>query len=278
MDPQKKRELEQLAVKVRIGIVDQLKFFGVGHIGGCLSIADTIAVLYGDIMRYDPSDPKKADRDKLVISKGHTGPAQYAALAIKGFFPYDTLYTLNRGGTILPSHCDRNKTPGVDMTTGSLGQGSSLAVGMALGDKLKGRDSRTFLICGDGEINEGQFWEAMMFTAAKKVNNLVVMIDNNKKQLDGTTEEVLDIGDIRAKMEAFGFETRQIDGNDIEALHSSLSETGKTGKPTAIILDTIKGKGIPEVESTYANHSMTVTAENGERWLAHLNEEYARIG
>ncbi len=278
MDREMKLELSKLAAKIRIGIIDQLKSFGVGHIGGSLSIADTLAVLYGDVMKYDPANPDDPDRDKLVMSKGHTGPALYSALAIKGFFPYDMLYTLNRGGTNLPSHCDRNKTPGVDMTTGSLGQGSSLALGMALGDKLKGRSSRTFLICGDGEINEGQFWEAMMFAGAKKVDNLVVMVDYNKKQLDGTTKEVLDLGDIEAKLRAFGLDAMTIDGNDIEQLYNALKETGKKGIPTAIVLDTVKGKGIPEVENTYANHSMTVTEEIGNRWLEHLRAEYERLG
>ena len=278
MDQKKKLELSKFATEIRMAIVDQLKTFGVGHIGGCLSIADTIAVLYGDVMKYDPQNPDWADRDKLVMSKGHAGPAVYAALALKGFFPYDMLHTLNQGGTHLPSHCDRNKTPGIDMTTGSLGQGSSLAIGMALGDKLKGRDSRTFLICGDGEINEGQFWEAVMFAGAKKINNLVIMVDNNKKQLDGTTEEVLNIGDICEKLQAFGLDARRIDGNNIEELYNSLKETGTNGKPTALVLDTVKGKGIAEVENTYANHSMTVTKETGDKWMAELQAEYDRLG
>ena len=171
------KELNDFALDIRIATVDCLRSRGFGHIGGSLSIADLLAVLYGSVMRYDPKNPRWPERDKLVCSKGHAGPGVYAALALKGFFPYEELKTLNIPGTNLPSHCDRNKTPGIDMTTGSLGQGTSLAVGIALGDKLKGRDSRTFLIVGDGEADEGQVWEAAMFTAAKKVTNLMWFID-----------------------------------------------------------------------------------------------------
>ena len=160
MTQELKLELQRFALQIRIGILEQLKARGFGHIGGSLSVADALAVLYGSVMRVDAENSTREARDKLVCSKGHAGPAVYAALALKGFFPYDELKTLNQPGTRLPSHCDRNKTPGVDMTTGSLGQGTSLAVGMALGDKLKGLDSRTFLIVGDGEANEGQVWEA----------------------------------------------------------------------------------------------------------------------
>ena len=195
LDNQLEKELQRFALEVRIGAVEEFKARGFGHVGGSLSIADAVAVLYGAVMKYDPKNPKMEDRDKLICSKGHAGPAIYAALGLKGFFPYEDIKTLNQPGTNFPSHCDRKKTPGIDMTTGSLGQGTSLAVGMALGDKLKGRSSRTFLIVGDGEINEGQVWEAAMFTAAKKVTNLVWLIDNNKKQLDGYTEDILNGAD-----------------------------------------------------------------------------------
>ena len=158
------------------------------------------------------------------------------------------------------------------MTTGSLGQGTSLATGMALGDKLKGRDSRTFLIVGDGEINEGQVWEAAMFCAAKKLNNIVWMVDNNKKQLDGYTKDILDTGDLHAKFAAFGFDTVTIDGNDIEQLYDALTKKSED-KPIAIIMDTVKGKGIKEVEETFGNHSMTVKPETGDKWIAQLKSE-----
>ena len=217
MNANSKRELKVFATEIRIALLEEMKDRGFGHIGGSLSICDLLAVLYGKVMNYKVEDPKWMDRDKLVCSKGHAGPAVYATLALKGFFPKEELATLNRPGTKLPSHCDKNKTVGVDCTTGSLGQGTSQAVGMALGDKLKGRPSRTFLIVGDGEINEGQCWEAAMFTAAKKVNNLVWIVDDNKKQLDGPTAEVLPLGDLRAKFESFGFDAVRIPGRRASA-------------------------------------------------------------
>lgn len=272
MTEEKKNELQRLALKIRIGIVEELKARGFGHIGGSFSIADALAVLYGSVMRYDPKNPAWEQRDKLVCSKGHAGPAVYAALALKGFFPYEQLVTLNQPHTNLPSHCDRNKTPGVDMTTGSLGQGTSLAVGMAMGDMLKGLDSRTFLIVGDGEANEGQVWEAAMFTAAKKVTSLTWLIDNNKKQLDGYTKDVLNPFDFEEKFRAFGFEAISIDGNDIEQLENALTRR-PIDKPIAIILNTVKGKGVEEVENTMGNHSMTPPPEAFDRWLTELNRK-----
>ena len=272
LNSQLEKELRRFALKIRIGTIEEFKARGFGHIGGSLSIADALAVLYGAVMKFDPRKPQMEDRDKLVCSKGHAGPAVYAALALKGFFPYEDLRTLNQPGTNFPSHCDRKKTPGIDMTTGSLGQGTSLAVGMALGDRMKGRNCKTYLIVGDGEIDEGQVWEAAMFTVAKKVTNLVWMIDNNKKQLDGYTKKVLDSGDLREKFEAFGFEAVRITGNDIEQLYSVLTKKA-LDRPLAIILDTIKGKGIKEVEEAKGNHSMTVPEETYNRWLAGLRKE-----
>ncbi len=277
LDSGMKKDLQKLALKIRIGAVEEFKARGFGHVGGSLSVADVLAVLYGAVMKVDPKDPKMEGRDKLVCSKGHAGPAVYAALAIKGFFPYEDIKTLNQPGTDFPSHCDRNKTPGIDMTTGSLGQGTSLAVGMAMGDKIKGRDSRTFLIVGDGEIDEGQVWEAAMFTAGKKVNNLVWLIDNNKKQLDGYTEDILDTGDLRAKFEAFGFDAVRIDGSDLDQLYDALTKQAGE-KPIAVILDTVKGKGVKEVEETMSNHSMTMPEETYDQWLAELNSELDALG
>lgn len=274
MDQNKREELEKFAVQIRIGTVEAIKSRGFGHIGGSLSICDVLAVLYGDILNIDPQDPKKPDRDKVVCSKGHAGPALYATLALKGYFPYDDIKTLNQPGTNFPSHCDRNKTPGIDMTTGSLGQGSSLAVGMAMGDKLKGRDSKTYLIVGDGEIDEGQVWEAAMLTAAKKVTNVIWLIDNNKKQLDGYTKDILDTFDLRKKFEVFGFDAVRIDGNDVGEIYDALSkEPGE--KPMAIVLDTIKGKGVKEVEETMSNHSMNVPEETFDRWIDQLKGDLA---
>jgi len=272
LDINLKKELERLALEIRIGAVEEFKARGFGHIGGALSVADALAVLYGAVLNVDPKNPLWEDRDKLVCSKGHAGPAVYAALAIKGFFPYEELKTLNQPGTNLPSHCDRKKTPGIDMTTGSLGQGTSLAVGMALGDRLKGRPGRTYLIVGDGELNEGQAWEAAMFSAAKKVTNLVWLIDHNKKQLDGYTQDILDSGNLRLKFEAFGFDAVSIDGNNLEQLYMTLSKDVQD-RPLAVIMHTTKGKGIEEVEETMANHSMAMTEETYDRWLWELKRQ-----
>ena len=267
MNNQEKKDLRIFAAQIRIALLEELKARGFGHVGGSLSICDLLAVLYGKVMNYKPEDPKWADRDKVVSSKGHAGPALYATLALKGFFPMDELKTLNRPGTNLPSHCDKNKTIGIDCTTGSLGQGTSQAVGMALGDKLKGRPSRTFLIVGDGEIDEGQCWEAAMFTAGKKLTNLVWIVDDNKKQLDGPTEEIMPQFDLRAKLEAFGFEALRVKGNDVEALYEALTRK-PADKPIAIVMDNIKGSGVKAVEETAANHSMTVNAETWDSFIA----------
>lgn len=269
LEDNRRKELQQFARKIRIGAVEEFKALGFGHVGGSLSIADVLAVLYGAVMNYDPENPSMEGRDKLVCSKGHAGPAVYAALGLKGFFPYENIRTLNQPGTSFPSHCDRKQTPGIDMTTGSLGQGTSLAVGMALGDRLKGRDCRTYLIVGDGELNEGQVWEAAMFTAAKKVTNLVWLVDNNKKQLDGYTRDILDTGDLRKKFEAFGFEAVRIDGHDVTQLYETLTGERKD-RPLAVILDTIKGKGVKEVETAIGNHSMSMPEETYDRWLEEL--------
>lgn len=278
MEQAKKKELQALAVRIRLAALEAIHSLGSGHLGGALSIADVLAVLYGEEMKYDPQNPQWPDRDKLVCSKGHAGPAVYGTLAVKGFFPYEELKTLNRPGTRLPSHCDRNKTPGVDMTTGSLGQGTSLAAGMALGDRIKGRPSRTFLLVGDGESNEGQVWEALAFAAAKQVSNLVVLLDWNKRQLDGYTDDVLPMGDYVAKFNAFGFDTVKVDGNDVEAVAAALARTRKGGdKPYAIVLDTVKGAGIREVADMPMNHSISVNDDQYGRWTAQLQAELAEL-
>ena len=259
--------LKHFALEIRIALLEEMKARGFGHIGGSLSVCDLLAVLYGKVMNYRVDDPAWPDRDKLVCSKGHAGPAVYATLALKGFFPVEELKTLNRPGTNLPSHCDRNKTPGVDCTCGSLGQGTSQAVGIALGDRLKGRPSRTYLVVGDGEIDEGQCWEAAMFTAGKKLTNLVWIVDENKKQLDGPTEEILPQFDLRAKLEAFGFDAVRVKGNDVDALCEALTKQ-PGDRPIAIVMDNIKGSGVKAVEETASNHSMTVPAETWDSFIA----------
>ena len=270
-------ELKRFAAEIRIATLEEIKSRGFGHLGGSLSICDLLAVLYGKVMRYDPWNPKWPERDKLVPSKGHAGPAIYATLALKGFFPKEELLTLNQPGTNLPSHCDKNKTPGIDCTTGSLGQGTSQAVGMALGDHLKGRSSsRTYLIVGDGELNEGQCWEAAMFTAARRVRNLIWIIDDNKKQLDGTTEEILPQFDIRAKFEAFGFEALRVKGNDINGIHHAL--TLPIGdKPRAIVLDNVKGLGVKAVEEMEFNHSVTASPEIWDDYIAAVQADLDKL-
>ena len=278
MDISRKNELNALAVQIRMALLEAIHSLGSGHIGGALSIADVLAVLYGGEMRVDPRNPQWPERDKLVVSKGHAGPAVYGTLAVKGFFPYEELKTLNRPHTRLPSHCDRNKTPGVDMTTGSLGQGTSLACGMAMGDKLKGRDSRIFLIVGDGESDEGQVWEAFSFAAAKKLDNLVVLLDWNKRQLDGWTDDVMPMGDYVEKFRAFGFDTVKVDGNDVEALSEALAHTRTgNGKPFAIVMDTVTGYGIKDVAETVMNHSLPVSDEQYAKWMAELKSELAAL-
>ena len=278
MESSEKKALQAFAVRIRMALVEAIHSIGSGHVGGALSIADVLAVLYGREMNIRPEDPQWPDRDYLVVSKGHAGPAVYGTLALKGYFPYEELKTLNQGGTRLPSHCDRNKTPGVDVTTGSLGQGTSQAVGLALGNRLKGRKNRVFLIVGDGELDEGQCWEAFAFAAAHKLSNLAVLIDWNKKQLDGRVDEVLPLGNIAAKMEAFGFDTVQVDGGDVEAIAAALERTRQGGdKPYAIVLDTVKGHGIAEAENTEMNHSMPINDERYARWMGELQADLAAL-
>ena len=272
------KSLRSFAAKIRIAALDAIHSIGTGHLGGAMSICEVLSVLYGREMKYKVEDPKWPQRDKLVCSKGHAGPAVYGTLALKGFFPYEELKTLNASDTRLPSHCDKNKTPGVDMTTGSLGQGTSLACGMALADKLQGYDSRTFLIVGDGETNEGQVWEAFTFAAAHKLSNLVVMIDWNKRQLDGFCEDIYPAANFHEKMAAFGFHTVTINGNDIEAVEQALEATRAGGeKPWAIVLDTVKGAGIEDVVNTAANHSMSVGDAAYEKWTAELRQLVAEL-
>lgn len=276
MDAQRKRELEDFAYEIRIACVDEFKSLGFGHVGGSLSVVDLLSVLYKEVMQIDPQKPSWPERDKLVCSKGHAGPAIYATLALKGYFPMEMLHTLNKPGTKLPSHCDRSKTPGIDMTTGSLGQGTSMALGQALGDKLKGRSSRTFLITGDGELNEGQVWEAAMLAVARKVDNLYWFVDENKKQLDGETDDILPMGDIAAKFAAFGCDTQRIVGGDVEAIYEAIEKAAKVkDKPHVIVLDTIKGAGVKQIEQTAANHSMAVKAEVFDGWIEELKQARA---
>ena len=257
MDNQELKKIKVMAAKIRLDVLELLKHRGYGHMGGSLSIVELMAVLYEKVLHIDPKNPKMEDRDMLVLSKGHSGPAWYAALAEKGFFEKEKLLTLNDGGTMLPSHPDRIKTPGVDMTTGSLGQGTSSAAGIALGQKMKGSKRFTYLVVGDGELNEGQCWEAFMFIAAKKLNNCIVFIDDNKKQLDGYTKDILNPFDYVKKMEAFGFFVQKVKGDDVEAIYNAIEKAKQnTESANCIVLDSIKGQGVKYFEELMGNHSV----------------------
>ena len=273
MDPKLLQQIKVFATTARIETMKEFKTRTFGHVGGAMSIADTLAVLYESVMKYDPKNPTWEDRDKLVCSKGHAGPTLYSILALKGFFPLEWLSTLNIPGTRLPSHCDRNQTPGVDMTTGSLGQGMSTAIGMCLGDKIQGRDSYTFLIVGDGELNEGQIWEGAQFAGHHKMDHLIAFCDYNKKQLDGYTADILDQKDIGAKFASFGWDAQQVNGQDAEAVYEAIMKAKATpGKPHMIVLDTIKGAGVKAVEEMSSNHHIVVSAELADQAIADLEK------
>lgn len=260
MNSSRETEVKEFARQIRIEALRALGNLGFGHVGGAMSVADVIAVLYGGEMNVDPKNPKKRDRDQLVLSKGHSGPALYAALALRGFFPKEELATINTGGTILPSHCDRNKTPGVDMSTGSLGQGMSTGIGIALAQKMDQIPARTFVILGDGECDEGQVWEGAMFAAQNKLSNLIVFVDNNNQQLDGYLKDICDLGDIRKKFEDFGWHATECDGHDVAAISEQIAQAGKD-RPNVIVLHTKKGKGCTFAEGILYNHHMTFTKE-----------------
>ena len=261
---------EKFSKEIRRNTLRCLHSQGSGHVGGCMSIVDVLAVLYGKHMDVDPADPKKVDRDKLVLSKGHAGPALYATLALKGFFPVEWLDTLNKLGTRLPSHVNINLTPGVDMTAGSLGQGLSCACGLALGLKAQGINKHVYVITGDGELQEGQNWEGAMF-AANKGLNVIVLVDNNKLQIDGATKDVMNVEDIEAKFAAFGFGTQRVDGHDHKALDKAISQAKRRKGPQCIVMDTLKGKGVSFYEQMGAGvHSTNVTDEQYENALKEL--------
>jgi len=259
---QKYHELEELAAKIRLDTLCSIKKMGQGHLGGSFSIVELLAVLYGKQLRINPQDPQWADRDRLVLSKGHAGAALYSALANTGYFDRSWLWTINEGGTRLPSHPDRWKTPGVDATTGSLGQGTSMAAGIATGLRLAGKDNFVYLIVGDGELNEGQCWEAFQYIAHFKLNHCIVIIDDNKKQLDGPTKDILDPFDIQQKMTAFGFYTEKVPGADMQAIDEAIERCKAIeDQAVCIVLDSVKGQGVPFFEELDANHSVKFTTD-----------------
>ncbi|MFP3090066.1 transketolase [Treponema sp. TIM-1] len=265
-------DLQSKAKEIRKLTIEEIGTLGTGHIGGSMSIADLLALLYFHRMKVDPANPRWEDRDQLVVSKGHAGPAVYAALALKGFFPKEWLGTLNQGGTRLPSHCDRNLTPGIDMTAGSLGQGFSAALGIALGLRLDKKPSRVYTIIGDGESDEGQIWEGALFAAAQGLSNITAFTDYNKQQLDGYTKNILDLGDLRAKWAAFGWYTQEVDGHDLEALDGAIEKAlAQKDVPSMIIMNTIKGKGCFFAEGIEKNHSMAFNLEKAREAIAVLD-------
>ena len=272
------RDLREICKDIRCDIMTTIGHLGVGHIGGCLSVVEVLAVLYFQEMNIDPANPKMPGRDRLVCSKGHAGPAVYAALANRGYFPKSELLTLNQGGTHLPSHCDMNLTTGIDMTTGSLGQGFSCAVGVALGSKLAKDGATIYAIIGDGESQEGQIWEAAMFAAAKKLDNLIAFTDYNKLQIDDCVAKVNDIAPLDEKWAAFGWNVIEVeDGNDVDQVSEAVKHAKLglgSGKPTMVILNTKKGCGVKWIEDLgAANHNTNISEEQAQAAIAEIRGE-----
>ncbi len=274
MEANFKKQLEEIACKVRIGIIEGVHAAKAGHPGGSLSIAEILTYLYFKEMNIDPKDPKKPKRDRFVLSKGHAAPALYATLALRGFFPVDELITLRQIGSRLQGHPDMKNIPGVDMSTGSLGQGISTAVGMALSSKHFGDNYNVYTILGDGEIEEGQVWEAAMFAANKKLSNLTAFIDLNNLQIDGTIDEVNSAKPVDKKFEAFGWHVITIDGHDYDAIEAALAEAKTVDKPVAIIANTIKGKGVSYMENAVNWHG---AAPNDELYAVAMEELTAAL-
>ena len=265
-----KLALQKMAVEVRKGIVSSVHSAKAGHPGGSLSAADIFTYLYFEEMNIDPKDPKKEDRDRFVLSKGHTAPGLYSALANRGYFPVEDLLTLRHTGSYLQGHPDMKHIPGVDMSSGSLGQGLSAACGMALAGKMKQQDYRVYALCGDGEIEEGQIWEAAMFAGFRKLDNLCVIVDNNNLQIDGPIDEVCSPYPIDKKFESFHFHVINIDGNDFDEIKRAFDEARATkGMPTAIIAHTVKGKGVSYMENSVGWHGK---APNDEEYAVAMED------
>ncbi len=266
--------LRKKCMDVRANVITTIGTLGVGHIGGSLSIVDLLVVLYEKHMKIDPKNPKMSGRDRLIVSKGHAGPAVYAMLAEKGYFDKDWLLTLNQSNTNLPSHCDMNRTPGVDMTTGSLGQGFSCAMGVAKASKIRKDQATIYTIIGDGESQEGQIWEAAMFAAQQKLDNVIAFTDYNNMQIDGDLPDICDLSSLVDKWTAFGWNTVEIDGHDLEAIDLAITNAKKSDRPNMIILDTVKGKGVKFIEEMgFGNHSIPMTKEQMELALAEVKGE-----
>ena len=278
MTPEEKKNLRVTACRVRQGIIEGTFRAKSGHPGGSLSAADVITYLYFSRMRVDPSDPDRADRDRFVLSKGHAAPALYSVLAQRGFFPVEELKTLRHIGSRLQGHPNMNLTPGVDMSTGSLGQGVSAAAGMALGAKKQGKDLRVFTLLGDGEIEEGQVWEAMMFAHHYGLDNLCVIVDNNDLQIDGRIADVIDPYPIPDKFKAFGLNVVEIDGHDFDQIEDAFNKARATkGVPTAIIMKTLKGKGVSFMEDQAGWHGKAPNDEQYEQAMGELRKQLEEV-
>ena len=278
MDAALKKSLQKTATEVRIGIIESIHSAKAGHPGGSLSCADILTYLYFAHMNIDPKDPKKADRDRLVLSKGHAAPALYSVLAHRGYFSTDLLLTLRKQGSILQGHPDMKYIPGVDMSSGSLGQGISCAVGMALSAKHFGDNYKVYAVLGDGEIEEGQVWEAAMFAANKGLSNLVAFVDYNGLQIDGSIEEVNSASPIDKKFDAFNWHTIVIDGHDFDQIEAALKEAETVDKPVAIIAKTVKGKGVSFMENMVNWHGAAPNDELAAQAVSELKEALAKLG
>ncbi|EGQ7765755.1 transketolase [Vibrio parahaemolyticus] len=264
-------EVQSFAKEIRIETLKEFAALGFGHLGGAMSMVEILSVLYHGELRHDPKKPKWEQRDRLVCSKGHSGPSLYATLGLRGFFPMDMLKTLNKNGTNLPSHCDMLKTPGIDFTTGSLGQGLSVASGAAYALKHKGYDSRVFCIVGDGELQEGQNWEAIMNVANKKIDNLVLFVDYNKMQLDGPVQAINGLASLDDKFTAFNWNVENVDGHNVTEIKQAIQNAKSCqDKPTVIICNTLKGKGVNWAENEW-NHHVPVTDELAQQAISALN-------
>ncbi len=278
MDNETKKMLSSYAVKIRMGIIEGTYNAKAGHPGGSLSAADLLAYLYFKEMNIDPKNPKLEDRDRFVLSKGHAAPALYSALAYRGFFPVEDLKTLRHIGSYLQGHPNMNTVPGVDMSTGSLGQGISAAVGMAKGAKYLGKNNiNVYTLLGDGEIEEGQVWEAMMFASQYGLDNLCVFIDSNGLQIDGSCDEVMSAEPIDEKLKAFGFEVMVIDGNDFDEIEKAVEAFHKSSKPFGVVMKTVKGKGVSYMEDQVGWHGKAPNEEEYNTAMAELKAQLAEI-
>ena len=275
MTPQEKKQLQVMACKVRMGVIEGVHAAKSGHPGGSLSAADMFTYLYFKELRVDPKNPQWEDRDRFVLSKGHTAPGLYAALALRGFFPVEDLVTLRKLGSYLQGHPNMNSVPGVDMSTGSLGQGVSAACGMALGAKHSGKPINVYTILGDGEVEEGECWEAFMFAAHYKLSNLCVMLDRNHLQIDGTTETVMNSAPLEEKLKAFNFNVLTINGHDYDQIESAIKAFhAENDKPTCVILDTVKGTGVSFMTNSVDWHGKAPNDAEYDKAMAELRASY----